>query len=84
MPDNTQGKRPRLSKETVDSDDEDINAFLADSIADPCPDCGPNSEHTFEDCPVLPSLLTTTVSPLAPVLFHPFTNLAAPLGACQQ
>ena len=44
-----QGKRPRLSKETVDSDD-DVADFLADSVstAGPCNDCDPG--HPLAVC----------------------------------
>lgn len=53
----TQGKRPRLSKETVDSDD-DIAEFLEDSVT-PCDDCEPG--HSFKACPKTPAPNVETV-----------------------
>jgi len=43
-----QGKRSRISKETVDSDD-DIAEFLESSASSACKDCGP--AHPLSTCP---------------------------------
>jgi hypothetical protein len=70
-----QTKRPRLSKETVDSDDEEIAAFLEDSPNIPCEDCGPGSGHSFESCPELPPLPVDMVRATTIILFIGYSIL---------